>query len=364
MENSYMIAAGGSGGHFYPGFALAKQLAERGRDVVVVIKKGSSCADLLLKADMNFYEADAVAMPRGKNIFKWITFIFRLFSNILKMRKALKEYKPEVCIGMGGYISFPLIFAAYSMGIKTVLHDSNAKIGLANRVCAKFADLFLLGLPCANNIARAVLVGTPVREEFRLKESEADRNYWQFATDFGINILIFGGSQGARSLNEAAVKMAENILAKTNRVHFLHITGRRDYGAIKALYKNGKNIEIIEYSEEIYSLMQAAHLIISRSGAGSLAEIICLKKPSILIPYPFASDNHQYYNAKVLADAGCALMLRETPSLAEDLSETVKNLMASPETFKAIRSNFDAAGFPDPLEAASRCAELIENISK
>jgi UDP-N-acetylglucosamine--N-acetylmuramyl-(pentapeptide) pyrophosphoryl-undecaprenol N-acetylglucosamine transferase len=331
--------------------------------VIVIIKKGSPSADLLLKADMNFYEADALPMPRGKNVFKWINFIFKLFSNIFTMRKALKEYKPKVCIGMGGYLSFPLIFAAYTMGVKTVLHDSNAKIGLANRVCAKFADLFLLGLPSVDNMPRAVLAGTPVREEFRLKESEADRNYWQFATDFGINILIFGGSQGSRALNEAAVKMCEATLAKTNRIHFLHITGRRDYDAIKDLYKDVKNVEVIEYSEDIYSLMQAAHLIISRSGASSLAEIICLKKPSILIPYPFASENHQYYNAKVLSDNGCAVMLQETPRLAQDMTDAVKSLMASPETFKAIRSNFIAAGFPDPLEAAARCAELIEDIS-
>jgi UDP-N-acetylglucosamine--N-acetylmuramyl-(pentapeptide) pyrophosphoryl-undecaprenol N-acetylglucosamine transferase len=249
-------------------------------------------------------------------------------------------------------------------GVKTVLHDSNAKIGLANRVCAKFTDLFLLGLPSVDNIPRGILTGTPIREHFRLKESEADKNYWQFVTDFGINILIFGGSQGARILNEAAVKMSETILAKTNRVHFLHITGRRDYAEIKALYKNSKNVEVIEYSEDIYSLMQAAHLIISRSGASSLAEIISLKKPSILIPYPFACANHQYYNAKVLGDHGCAVILRETPRLADDMTDTVKNLMASPETFKAIHSNFIVAGFPDPLEAASRCAELIENISK
>jgi UDP-N-acetylglucosamine--N-acetylmuramyl-(pentapeptide) pyrophosphoryl-undecaprenol N-acetylglucosamine transferase len=280
------------------------------------------------------------------------------------MRGVIKDYKPVVCIGMGGYISFPLIFTAHFMGIKTVVHDSNAKIGFANRVCAKFADLFLLGLPTEDKIENAVLTGTPVREEFLLKESVEEQNYWRFATDFGINILIFGGSQGARNLNLAAAKTAKDLLQKTQRLHFLHITGARDYAEIKALYGDNPNIEVIKYAEDIYSLMKAAQFIIARAGASSLAEIICLKKPSILVPYPYASDNHQFYNAKILADKGGAVLIEESPNLARDLTEVIKKMLASPGAIKTMSANFDNCRLPDPLEAAEYSAALIEKLVK
>jgi UDP-N-acetylglucosamine--N-acetylmuramyl-(pentapeptide) pyrophosphoryl-undecaprenol N-acetylglucosamine transferase len=364
MENVYMIAAGGTGGHFYPGFALGKKLIERGHDVVFIIRRGSPSAKLLDKNDISYRETDCIALPRGKNVFRWAVFPFRLLASILRMRSIIKEYNPVVCIGMGGYAAFPMIFAAHYLGVKTVLHDSNAKIGLTNRVCSKFADLFLLGLPVVDKPSRAVLTGTPVREEFKLKESVEEQNYWRFATGFGINILIFGGSQGARSLNFAAVETVKNLLQKTQRLYFLHITGRRDYEEIKNLYGNSDSVEVIPYTEDIYSLMKAAHLIVSRSGASSLAEIICLKKPSILVPYPYAAGNHQYYNARVLTDRGCALMLRESLRLAQDLAEMIKQLLAACAPIKQMSAKFDNSHLPDPLEAADYCALVIEKLVK
>lgn len=364
MENVYIIAAGGTGGHFYPGYALGRELAARGHDVVFVIKKGSQSAKLLDTADLRYAEINPAPMPRGKNPFKWALFALKLLGGIWASRRIIKDYKPVVCIGMGGYISFPLVFTAHYMGIRTVVHDSNAKIGFANRLNAKYADLFLLGLPTEDIIPRAVLAGTPVREEFRLKESQEERNYWEFATDFGINILIFGGSQGAKGLNFAAAQTALDLMQKTQRIHFLHITGARDYEVVKELYRDSPNVEVISYAEDIYSLMKAAHLIIARSGASSLAEIICLKKPSILVPFPRASDNHQHHNAKILADRGCALLLPESEDLSAQLTEAIKKILSTPGACKTMSANFDDCRLPDPLDAAAYSASLIEHLVK
>ena len=357
-----MIAAGGTGGHFYPGLALGRELIARGHDVVFVIERASPSARILDGEDIRYCEADFAPMPRGKNPLKWAAFAWKLFFSIICMRRVVRDYKPLACVGTGGYVSFPLIFAAHCMGVKTALHDSNAKIGFANRICAKRVDLFMLGLPTEDKPPRAVLTGTPVREGFRPKEAQEEKNYWQFATDFKINILVFGGSQGARNLNLAAADMARGFLQKTRRLHILHITGRRDYGEIKKIYGGCGDAEIIPYSEDIHALMKAAHLIISRAGASSAAEIISLKKPSVLVPYPHAADNHQYYNAKVLADGGCAVLVEEGPDLAVRLGATIKSLLNSPKTLREMANNFGKAGLPDPLEAAARCAALLEDL--
>jgi UDP-N-acetylglucosamine--N-acetylmuramyl-(pentapeptide) pyrophosphoryl-undecaprenol N-acetylglucosamine transferase len=359
MENVFMIAAGGTGGHFYPGLALGRELATRGHGVVFVIDRGSSSIKILDNENISYCEADFAPMPRGKNPLKWTAFAWKLFLSIMHMRRAVRDYRPRACVGMGGYVSFPLIFAAHCMGVKTALHDSNAKIGLANRICAKRADLFMLGLPTEDKLPRTVLTGTPVRAGFRPKESQEEKNYWQFATDFKINILVVGGSQGAHNLNLAAAQTARSLLAKTRRLHFLHITGLRDYEEIKELYRGCGDAEIIPYSEDIHGLMKAAHLIVSRAGASSAAEIISLKKPCVLVPYPYAADNHQYYNAKVLADKGCAELVEEGRDLAVRLGETVKKLLSTPKALRVMVESFDKAGLPDPLEAASRCASLL-----
>ncbi len=364
MENVFMIAAGGTGGHFYPGLALGKKLMERGHDVVFVVKKGGAASKILDDMDMFYQEIDFSAPPRNKNPKDWFIFSAKFLKTMHRVYQIIKEYKPRACIGMGGYISFPLIFAAHLMGVKTAIHDSNTKIGLANRVCAKFADLFLLGLPVEGAPKNAVLVGTPVREEFRLKESVEEQNYWRFATDFGINVMIFGGSQGARNLNFAAAQMVKSVTEKTTRMHFIHITGNRDYEEIKTLYKDVKNVKVLAYSHDIHALMKAVQLIIGRSGASSLAEIICLKKPSILVPFPYAADNHQYFNAKVLEDKGCAKIILESPNLKEDLENTIKKIMLTPQALKQMQLNFDNSQLPDPLDSASYCVRLLEKLTK
>lgn len=364
MENVFLIAAGGTGGHFYPGLALGKKLIEQGYDVVFVVKKSGAASKILDDMDMFYQEIDFCAPPRNKNPKDWLIFTIKFLKTMHRTYKIIREYKPKACVGMGGYISFPLIFAAHLMGVKTAVHDSNAKIGLANRICAKFTDLFLLGLPVQSAPKNAVLVGTPVREEFRLKESVEEQNYWRFATDFGINVMIFGGSQGARNLNFAAAHMVKSITEKTSRMHFVHITGSRDYEEIQTLYKDVSNVKVLPYSHDIHALMKAVQLIIGRSGASSLAEIISLKKPSILVPFPHAADDHQYCNAKVLSDRGCAKIILESPNLKEDLENAIKKIMNTPQALKQMQTNFDNSQLPDPLDSASYCVRLLEKLAK
>ncbi len=361
MEDLYLIAAGGTGGHFYPGLALGKSLIAKDKSVIFVVKKDSPNIKYLDEQELSYQEIDFVSMPRNFNVKKWFTFFMKFIQTVKDIKKLLKLTEPKCCIGMGGYISFPLIFTAHLMGYKTAIHDSNSRLGLANKICAKFADIVFLGLPIEKAPKNAILVGTPIREEFHAALSPEEQIYWEVQTDFGINMLIFGGSQGAKRLNFAAAEMAKKLVAATKgRLHIFHITGTRDYEEIKKIYGATPNIELLPYAEDIYSLMKAAHFIIARSGASSLAEICALKKPSILVPFPYAADDHQYYNAKLFEDAGLSLLVKESDNLEKDLYNAVKKLLSEHEHLSAMRKNYNNLTLPDPLKAAEKMAKKLE----
>ncbi len=362
MENVYLIAAGGTGGHFYPGIALGKALLERGKDVIFVIKQSSPNVKYMDDNELSFQEIDFVSMPRNQDIKAWWNFIKKFFKTLKQMRQLIKLTKPKYCIGMGGYISFPLIFMAHLMGCKTAIHDSNSRIGLANRICAKFSDLIFLGLPVDKVAKEAILVGTPIRDEFHTQLSEEEKIYWEMETNFGINFLVFGGSQGAKKLNYAAAETFKKLLPKSNgRLNVFHVTGTRDFEEIKKIYGDIPHLTLLPYAEDIYSLMKAAHVIIARSGASSLAEICALKKPSILVPFPYAADNHQYYNAKIFKDAGLSFLIEESDNLQEDLFNTVKKLLSEPEHLQKMRASYKNLTLPDPLQAAEKMVNILEN---
>ena len=222
----------------------------------------------------------------------------------------------------------------------------------------------LLGLPLDEKIKKSVLVGTPIREEFSKGASDAEDGYWKMATNFGINILIFGGSQGARHLNLAASEMALKMVKKSNHIHFLHVSGKRDYDMLKEIYKDTPQIELIDYAHDIYSLMKTAQVIIARSGASSLAEIVALKKPSILVPLPTAANNHQYFNAKILVDKGCALLVEDNDNLCAGLEKALYSLLRETRALSQIQKNLSVSPIPDPLQAAENCALQIEELAQ
>ena len=361
MENLYLIAAGGTGGHFYPGIALGKALLEKGKSVIFIIKKDSPNIKYLDDNELSFQEIDFVPMPRSKNIKEWLNFLKKFFKTLKQMRQLIKITEPKWCIGMGGYISFPLIFMARLMHCKTAIHDSNSRMGLANKICAKFADLIFLGLPMEEMPANAVLVGTPIREEFSANLTEEEKIYWEMETDFGINLLIFGGSQGAKKLNHAAAMACKKLIGISSvNLNVFHITGTRDYEEIKTIYGDTPRLTLLPYAEDIHSLMKAVHIIIARSGASSLAEICALKKPSILVPFPYAADNHQYFNAKLFKDAGLAFLIQESDNLEQDLFNAVKKLLSEPEHLQKMRASYTNVTLPDPLQAAEKMVNILE----
>lgn len=364
MNKRFMIAAGGTGGHFYPGFALGKALQAQGCQVLFIVRKADVASRVLQDNKLKFAEIDFCAFPRSLNPWKYIVFVYKLFKSLRQTRTLVQQFKPDVAVGTGGYVSFPLIFVAHRRGIKTAIHDSNTKIGLSNKVCAKFADIILLGLPVSKPIARSVLVGTPIRQEFAVP---VKRN--KVLKDLGLNpafqtVLLFGGSQGARALNTALIEAVKKLVAENDDIQFIHISGERWYQTIFNRYGKINRVQVLPYSNEIYDLILACDLVVCRSGAGTLAELICCKKPAILVPLPTAAANHQFYNAKILQSVGCAFIVQEGEQLQNELYTLMDRILNAPNhsMLHTMQENYAKLNLPDPLTAAERIAEMLRKL--
>ncbi len=364
MNKRFIIASGGTGGHFYPGFALGRLLNSQGMSVLFVVRKNDPAIQILQDNKLKFREVDFMGFSRGINPLPYFKFIAKLWVALLQMRQVIQDFKPDVCLGTGGYISFPLIFQAHRMGIKTAVHDSNTKIGLANKVCARFADLFLLGLPTNEKIKNTVLTSTPIRSEFAIP---VDRK--KILKELELNpqqktVLIFGGSQGAKGLNAAVIQAVKRVVAENQDVHFIHISGERWYQTIKNQYGRTLNVCVLPYSNEIYELLQACDLAICRSGASTLAELIYCRKPALLVPYPYAAANHQYYNAKILQSVGCAVIALEGERLEQEIYQFLNRalLVQNDAMLRTMAENYAKLDIPNPLHAADNIAEILKKI--
>lgn len=360
MNRRFIIASGGTGGHFYPGFALGKQLRKQGLPVLFVIRKNDPAAQTLDAHKLRYKEIDFTGLPRSVNPLRHAKFCAKFFKSMWQTRRILREFKPDVAVGTGGYISFPLIFTAHFMGVKTAVHDSNARLGLANKICGKFADLFMLGLPVDKKIKNSVLTSTPIRREFA---DRVDRS--ALLEGLGLDpakktVLIVGGSQGAKGLNAAVAR----LVRKMDSFQFVHITGERWFGVMKEEYAGLKNVAVLPYSHDIYAIMKSADLAVCRSGASTLAELIYCRVPALLVPFPHAAADHQYYNAKILQEAGCAVIVREDKGLANNLQAAFKTFSGRGGRGKlaAMRRAYNRLHIPSPLSAAKEIVKLLRNL--
>ncbi len=354
QNNRFLIASGGTGGHFYPGFALGKALNAQGAQVLFVVRKNDPSATLLAQHNLPFAQLDLhTGFPRSLNPARQWEFLKQLSKSFTQTRRLIKEFRPDVTLGMGGYVSFPLIFCSHFMGVKTAIHESNAIWGLSNKLCGYFANLRLMGLPMEHTFKNAVLSSTPIRPEFA---QPARRE--EVLIQLGLNpsvptVLVTGGSQGAKGLNAALVHVIKHL----PQFQFIHLSGTRWYEPQVAAYAGLTNVKTLAYCEEMHSLMKAADLIISRSGASTLAEIIACQLPAILVPYPHAAANHQYFNAKILVGKGCAQIVPEGPKLADQLTSALVGL--TPDKLAAMHCAYANAGLPSPLDATQTIKNLL-----
>jgi UDP-N-acetylglucosamine--N-acetylmuramyl-(pentapeptide) pyrophosphoryl-undecaprenol N-acetylglucosamine transferase len=362
------IACGGTGGHLFPGIAVAGELKKRGCKITLLISpKDIDQQSVKSAAGMEVFTLPAVGL-QNRNYF---SFAKSFWNSFRASRKIFKQRIPDAVLAMGGFTSAPPVLAAQKFGAKTFLHESNTIPGRANRFLARFVDVAFVGFPETESRMRAKKVsmtGTPVRLEFcgsgresANSENSATGNR-QPATVLGFDpslptILVVGGSQGASGLNEMILS-ALPLLAKKNW-QWLHLTGANDFEKVKKIYA-AKNLKALvkPFLAEMDLALGAAAACVSRSGASSLAEIAAMRLPSLLVPYPTAADYHQFFNALAFEKTGAAKLLEQKNSTPEKvaaiLTELVENDLVRSEIQNAL------AQWHQPA-AAAQIAETILN---
>ncbi|MFO7951217.1 MAG: undecaprenyldiphospho-muramoylpentapeptide beta-N-acetylglucosaminyltransferase [Bacillota bacterium] len=348
-----IIGGGGTGGHIYPALALARYAMAKdgGNDVLFVGSEKGLESKIVPSTGFKLATIPARGFQRSlKNIGP----ILRdLFGGLRRSFKLLKEYRPDVVLGMGGYVAAPLVLSAVLKRLPVVIHEQNALPGLANRMMAPFVKRVCLSFAeTAKRMPRfskVVYTGNPRASEVSALSREEGCRYFNLDPK-DKNILIYGGSRGALKINQVVTAYLKEK-ALPPRVNLIYITGEIYYqDVIEALEEWPERIRLYSYLQEMPEALASADLAVTRSGATTLAEITALGVPALLIPSPNVVDNHQYYNARLLADTGAAVLIEENEFNHYRLQEEIDRLFNKPELLDKMSRSSRKMGFADAAE--------------
>ena len=299
------IAAAGTGGHINPGIAIAESLQKNGYNISWIGTTKGMENKLIDKMKFQFFSL-SIAGVRNKGLLKLIPLPFTLIISIIEAIKALRVSKTKLLIAMGGYVSLPAALAAKILNIKLIVHEQNSIPGLTNKILSFISNQNFSAFP--NNLRKSKVIGNPIRKEIEQVKKPKER----FLNRKGpLRILVFGGSQGAKVFNQLLPFIFKKINNK-NKLSITHQSGENMFELLKENYKGASfKAEIRKYIFDMEKKYNWADIVIARSGALTVSELIDSGTASILIPYPFAVDDHQFFNAKVLKDAGAAKIIRE-----------------------------------------------------
>lgn len=366
-----LFATGGTGGHINPALAVAGYIRENypKAEIIFVGTADRMEAQLVPNAGYAFKTIEIQGFSRELN-FDGVKHNLKTVELLMKSegqaKKIIRDFKPDVVIGFGGYVSGPVLSVAARMGIPTAVHEQNAFPGVTNKSLAKKVDVVMLTAPEAEKLLKpknpCVVTGLPIRGEIISANREFARA--EMKLDSRPLILSMGGSLGAKAINEAVKYLILNRYEKRD-CYYLHATGKAGAAMIDEIgrdvdLKANPQIMLREYINDMERCLAAADIVICRAGASSLSEIQALGKPSILIPYPYAAENHQYYNAKTMSDRDAAILIEEKDFTGERLLSEVEKLLASPERLKEMGENAKKMAI---LDASQRITECICEIA-
>ncbi len=352
-----LIAAGGTGGHIYPGLAVAQEIMRRNASSVVEFVGTARGLETKLVPGAGF-KLSLIESSGLKNVglAARLKGLWLLPQSFLAARKLLKEFRPDVVIGAGGYVSGPVLLMASRLGIPTLVMESNALPGFTNRQLARFVDkaavTFDVTLPYFRG--KGIVTGNPVRRVFfgiKPKQRDADT----------FSVLLFGGSQGARAINQAMVAALPLLAQEKARFRITHQTGPHDFALVKQGYTDAgwqEQADVRPYLENIVDNFAAADLIICRAGATTTAELIAAGKAALMIPFPQAADDHQRKNAEALAEAGAARMILQPELSGARLAQELLELSDAPEIITQMEAQARQLAKGD---AASTTVDLLES---
>ncbi len=353
MSRTIMIMAGGTGGHIYPGLAVADALRDQGWQVVWLGAPNSMEAELVPK---HGYEVAWVNFSgvRGKGVLRLLTLPFTLLRALGQSAAAIFRHRPHVVLGMGGYITMPGGLMAALLRRPLVIHEQNSIAGMSNKVLAKLSTRVLSGFPDVLNGTE--WSGNPVRADIAaLPEPQA-----RYAQRSGrLNVLVVGGSLGAQALNEALPKALAQ-LPEQERPHVLHQTGKKHFETVQKLYAEaGVSADIRAFLDDMANQYAKADVVICRAGALTIAELAAAGVASVLVPFPYAVDDHQTHNARFLSEKGAAVLLPQTELSAERLAQLLRGL--DRERLSAMAQAARSLAKPDATQQVAQvCISLAE----
>lgn len=353
-----IVTGGGTGGHIYPALAIAEGILARDpqSEILYVGTEQGMEAKLVPDAGFRFAGVPGQGLPRKLSV-ETLRVGAKSFKALWETKQILKSFKPDLVVGTGGYVSGPVVLTAALFGIPTLLHEQNALPGVTNKILARFVRKVMVTFP--ESIAhfgvqkKLVLTGLPVRPEIG-KVTRKDGAQRLGLYSGRLTLLITGGSRGARSINQAMLRVLKE-LANHPEIQVVWATGKATHQeTVKALTETGihwkrENWKVLEYLKDMPEALACTDLWIGRAGAASLAELMVAGKPAILIPYPYAAENHQEYNARALEQAGAARVILDKDLDGEKLWVTVQELLGKTDKLREMAGKAKMLGQPEAL---------------
>lgn len=353
--SKYFITGGGTGGHIYPAMAIADALCADSEIFYVGNPKNLEY-EIAMKKGYKFLGVNVQGMPRNFGL-KFIKWLFLLFASWLKCRHYLAKYKPDAVIGTGGYVCAPVFMAAISGRVPFIIHDCDAQPGLVSRKFAPYAAAVSLAFESAAEFIdnkNIQINGNPIRKKFATLPKNSARENLDLKNKR--TLCIMGGSQGARTINDAAVELLRTFLQEYN-LQVIFQTGKKNFErVIEQLlkvypeYETDKNLLIKPYFDDMVSVLKASDIAVSRAGSLSLSEICASGVVPILVPYPYAAADHQRKNANYMFEQGAAVMLEDSELTKYTLKKAVLHLLENPEYFDDVQRNVSALAKFDATE--------------
>ena len=363
---SVAIACGGTGGHLFPGLAVAEELNRRDCRVSLLI----SPREVDQQSVRQTREREVVTLPAvGLTRGGFFRFARGFAQSYFAARKFFQSRRPAAVLSMGGFTAAPPVLAGRRTGAKTFLHESNTIPGRANRWLAHFVDEGFVYFHEASgrmNLARIHLSGMPVRSQFLEPVDPASARVALGLKPHKPVLLVMGGSQGASALNELITETLPRLAPSAPGLQFLHLTGANDWKRVEAAYATQKLTAVVRpFLTEMELALGAATLAVSRAGASSLAELAAMRVPAILIPYPTAADDHQFHNARAFVDSGAARMLEQKPLAPERLAEEIAGFLVAEDELTRTRCALEKWRTPAAAEkiAVHILDAIAENLS-
>lgn len=367
-----VLSGGGTGGHIYPALAVAAQCAaeDSASEFLYIGGQRGLESSIVPKSGLPFRAIDITGFRRKLSVDNVKT-VMRFLKGVRSSKQMLKEFKPDVVVGTGGYVCGPVVYAAAKLGIPTVIHEQNAVPGLTNKFLSKYVSTVAVSFEGSESAfsgaGRVIYTGNPRATVVHTADKRMGYKSLGLPDDSRI-VLVVGGSRGAKAINETMVEMASE-LPKLGHLSFVYVTGESYYDSTREAIagKLGQlpgNLKVLPYVHNMPEVLAATSLIVNRAGASFLAEITSLGLPSILIPSPNVTNNHQEKNARMLEKAGAASVILEPELSGQRLFRSIQDIMQSRERHAGMSAASKGLGKPDSAQRLVAELQRLASISK